>query len=163
MRFIRLSAVLSLVFVLSTALAYAKGPVQGTIQAYVVMQDADGKEIIQETSQAAPGQVMEYRLRFANTGESEVRGLKVVDPIPVQTTFVPESNNTSVSAKFEVSIDGGKTFESIPVTRIEKNADGTQQEIIIPPEQYTHLRWNVEDALNSNGGTQEYAYRVRVK
>lgn len=163
MRFKSLVRVLPLACVLCTGLAFAKGPVEGTIQAYVVMQDADGKEIVQETTQAVPGQIMEYRLRFANTGESEVKGLKIVDPIPVQTTFVPESNNTKVSASFEVSIDGGKTFESIPVTRIKTNADGSQQEVVIPPEQYTHLRWNSEDVLNSNGGTQEYAYRVRVK
>ncbi|MBX2879508.1 MAG: hypothetical protein KTR32_06210 [Granulosicoccus sp.] len=154
---------LPLACLLCAGMAIAKGPVEGTIQAYVVVQDENGKEIIQETSSAVPGQVMEYRLRFANKGESDVRGLKIVDPIPVQTIFIPDSNSTSVTSVFEVSIDGGKTFESIPVKRIETKADGTQQEVVVPPEQYTHLRWNAADTLNSNGGTQEYAYRVRVK
>jgi len=63
---------------------------------------------------------------------------------------------------FEVSIDGGETFESEPVTRIESQADGSQKEVIIPPALYTHIRWAVEDALEGEGGEQNYAYRVVV-
>jgi len=163
MRLRKFIQIIPLVLMCCAGLVWAKGPVEGTIQAFIVAQDKNGNEIIEETTQAEPGQVMEYRLRFSNQGDSAVKGLKIVDPIPVQTTFIPDSDSTAVSAVFEVSIDGGKTFESTPVVRIETQADGTQKKIIIPPEQYTHLRWNAEDALNSNGGVQEYAYRVRVK
>ncbi|MBX2882660.1 MAG: hypothetical protein KTR32_22105 [Granulosicoccus sp.] len=155
--------VVPLLFLFCAGLVWAKGPVEGTIQAFIVVQDKNGKEVIEETSIAEPGQIMEYRLRFSNQGKSAVSGLKIIDPIPVQTTFIPESDTTEVSSVFEVSIDGGKTFERVPVTRIETQSDGSQKKIVIPPEQYTHLRWNAEDALKSNGGVQEYAYRVRVK
>ena len=162
MRFRRSFLMMPLAVFLLAGVAFAKGAVEGTIEAFIVHTDAKGVETIKQTRTAEPGQVMEYRLSFSNNGEDAVKGLKIVDPIPSQTTFIPQSDSTDVTADFEVSIDGGKTFETEPVLRIETRADGSQIEITIPPEQYTHLRWNAKDTLNSGGEMQVYSYRVRV-
>jgi len=70
--------------------------------------------------------------------------------------------DTDVAATFEVSIDGGHSFEQEPVTRIETQLDGSQKEVVIPSSQYTHIRWAVADALDGKGGEQKYAYRVVI-
>ena len=154
------SAIIPLLF--TCGLAYANSPVEGFISAHIVSTDEKGAEVTEVATVAEPGEIMEYRLTFVNNGNSAVSGLKVVDPIPENTTFVSDSARTEVSATFEVSIDGGESFESEPVTRIESQADGSQKEVIIPPALYTHIRWAVEDALEGEGGEQNYTYRVVV-
>ena len=62
-----------------------------------------------------------------------------------------------------VSIDGGASFEGVPVVRYETQADGTEKKVIIQPEQYTHVRWVADEELQSKGGMHRYSYRVSVK
>jgi len=145
-----------------SGLVFGEGQVVGSVEAYIVSKDDKGNEVVERATQAAPGDVMEYRLIFTNNSDSPVKGLKVTDPVPVHTSFVAQSAHTEAEASFMVSIDGGITFEKTPVTRIETQSDGTQKKVIIPPEQYTHLRWDVKDVLDSDGESQVYAYRVIV-
>ena len=149
-------------FLFFAGLAYAKGPVTGEIKVFVVSTDDSGQEIVTEADETEPGQVMEFRIVFTNNGEESVRGVQVVDPIPLNTRFVSDSHQADVPASFEVSIDGGESFELEPVTRIETQADGSQKEVVIPPSQYTHVRWLAKEELTSNGGQHSFAYRVTV-
>lgn len=133
------------------------------MEAYIVSMDKNGKEVVEPTTDTRPGDLMEYRLTFTNRGESAVSGLDIVDSIPLNTTFIGDSAQSDADSRFEVSIDGGRSFEQEPVKRIETQADGTQKQVVVPPEQYTHVRWVVEEVLDANGGTQQYAYRVIVE
>jgi len=162
MRVTSLSIVLALVLGVA-GIAYAKGPVTGEIQAFIVTKDSDGQEKIQPAKETLPGQVMEFRIVFTNNGESGVSGIKVVDPIPENTRFIGDSHDADVAAQFEVSIDGGESFEVEPVVRLETQADGSQKEVVVPPEQYTHVRWVASEELESKGGKHSYSYRVSVE
>ena len=140
----------------------AEAQVEGRIEAYLVATDPDGAEVVRPAAVAEPGELMEYRLTFVNNGDAAVGGLQIVDPVPENTTFVGGSASTDVSASFEVSIDGGRSFEREPVTRVETQADGSQKEVVVPPSRYTHLRWAVDETLAGDGGEQRYVYRVTV-
>lgn len=142
--------------------AYGNGAVTGEIQAFIVSIGDDGDEIIHQAREAEPGHVMEFRIVFTNNGADDVRGIQVVDPIPQNTRFVQDSHQSDVPAAFEVSIDGGESFELEPVVRIETQPDGSQKKVVVPPEQYTHVRWLAEKELTSNGGQHQFAYRVTV-
>lgn len=160
--------VTSLTFFLALVLgvagfAYAKGPVTGEIQAFIVTKDGDGNEKVLLAEETVPGQVMEFRIVFTNNGDSDVSGIKVVDPIPENTRFIGDSHSADVPALFEVSIDGGKSFEVEPIVRVETQTDGSQKEVVIPPEQYTHVRWVATEELASKGGKHSYSYRVSVE
>ena len=151
-----LAALLSL-----ASLAWARGPVTGDIKAFIVTHE-DGEERVVEARETAPGQVMEFRIVFTNNGEESVSGIRVVDPIPESTTFVADSHSSDVSAEFEVSIDGGESFEPEPVVRIETREDGTQSRVVVPPSDYTHVRWLAKEELGAEGGQHRFAYRVSV-
>jgi uncharacterized repeat protein (TIGR01451 family) len=143
-------------------IAQADAPaVTGEIEAFLVTQSGDGEKLV-EATEAAPGEIMEFRIEFTNASEESVSGVQVVDSIPENTRFVGDSHAADVAAVFEVSVDGGESFESEPVIRIETQADGTQTEIVVPPSDYTHLRWIAEEALHADGGTQAFTYRVAV-
>jgi uncharacterized repeat protein (TIGR01451 family) len=143
--------------------AHAKSPVTGEIQAFIVSKNSEGIEKVLPAKEAAPGQVMEFQIVFTNNGDSDVKGIKVVDPIPANTLFIGDSHSADVPATFQVSIDGGASFEGVPVVRYETQADGTEKKIVIPPEQYTHVRWVADEELPSKGGKHRYSYRVSVK
>lgn len=143
-----------------TAASYAANPVSGNIQAFLINNDAVSEAPV---AQAEPGDVIEYRLVFTNSGESDVFGLNVVNPIPENTTFVSLSASTKIPSIFKVSIDGGETFESTPVKRIETQSDGSQKEVVIPPSMYTHVQWKADKPLLSDGGEHTYSYRVTIK
>ena len=140
----------------------AAPPVTGAIDAYVVTEDADGRETLKPADVAAPGQVMEFRIAFTNAGAEPVSGIAVVNPVPANTRFLPHSPAADVPATFEVSIDGGESFEPEPVTRIETQPDGSQATVVVPPAQYTHVRWLAAEPLPGDGGRHGFAYRVAV-
>jgi hypothetical protein len=60
-----------------------------------------------------------------------------------------------------VSIDGGKTFEGEPVKRMVENEQGKKVEKIIPPSEYTHVRWVLQQPLSA-GETKSFSYRSLV-
>ncbi len=137
-------------------------PVTGDISAFLVSEDAQGEERLVLAETAAPGQVMEFRIEFTNSGPEEVSGIAVVNPVPANTRYLADSHAADVGAAFEVSIDGGESFEPEPVTRIETQPDGSQATVVVPPGQYTHVRWVADEPLAAKGGRQSFTYRVAV-
>lgn len=146
-------------FGLSTG--YADDPIQGAMEAFVVELE-DNRETLLAAKEVEPNQLVEYQLTYTNKSESNINGLTVVGPVPEGTTYVSNTANADVSASLLVSIDGGKTFETEPVIRLETKDTGEVIEKVVPPEQYTHLKWKAENAIGADGGTQFYTYRVRV-
>ncbi|MGB1257754.1 MAG: hypothetical protein ACPG51_17920 [Thiolinea sp.] len=137
-------------------------PLQNSMAAYTVALDNAGNEVLQPASEVAPGQLVEYALTYSNTGNSALKDIVVTGPIPSATAYIGQSAFTHANAQLQVSIDGGNTFEAEPVKRIFTDASGKQIEKIIPPSQYTHVRWNMKQPLNA-GETQQFAYRSVVK
>ena len=137
-------------------------PVTGRIDAYLVTRADDGSERLRAAEVAEPGETMEFRIEFTNAGEEPASGITVVNPVPANTRFLPDTDGADVAARFEVSVDGGESFEPEPVTRIETQPDGSQAEVVIPPEQYTHVRWVPAEPLGAGGGAQRFHYRVAV-
>jgi hypothetical protein len=78
------------------------------------------------------------------------------------TSYIGKSAFTQAKANLQVSIDGGKTFETEPVKRMVTDANGKKVQKIIPPSVYTHLRWTMKEPLKA-GEVQNFAYRSTVK
>lgn len=161
MRRLLLAAVLALPL-LGPSAGHADEPIQGAMEAFVVQLE-DERETLLAAKEVEPNQLVEYQLTYTNVGESKINGLTVVGPVPEGTTYVSDTANADVDAALQVSIDGGKTFEPEPVIRLETKESGEVVEKVVPPEQYTHLKWKAQDAITADGGTQFYTYRVRVK
>ncbi|MCB1619132.1 MAG: DUF11 domain-containing protein [Thiothrix sp.] len=137
-------------------------PLQNTLQAYLVSADQQGREILQPTREVEPGQLIEYQLTYANTGNSALRDVVVTGPIPAATAYMPQSARTQAKAQLQVSIDNGRTFESEPVRRMITDKNGRKVEVIIPPSEYSHVRWIMKEPLQA-GMTRQFAYRSMVE
>lgn len=146
------------------AMAQAQGPLESLLEVFHVNQVATD-EGIQETlvnaDQAEPGSVLEYVLTYTNTGDGALSGFLVKNPIPANTRYLADSANASVSSEFMVSLDHGATFESEPVTRIVKDENGDDKEIVIPADQYNAIRWKVDESLEA-ASTMTMRYRVVI-
>ena len=145
----------------TSAFAGAKGPLQTSMDAYAITLDANGKEVATKTTEVDPKQIVEFRATYKNTSDDALQNLVISGPIPASTHYQAGSAKTKIAAAFEVSIDGGKTFESEPVKRMQKDANGNMVEVIIPPSKYTNVRWIPASGIAGNE-TQLYSYRVSV-
>ena len=137
-------------------------PLLGTMEAFVV-EKRDDKEKLVAANDVEPSQIVEYQLTYTNKGASRISGLTVVGPVPEGTSYVSNTAVADGTASLKVSIDGGLTFESEPVTREVVKDNGEVTEKVIPPDQYTHLQWIAQSAIEAEGGKQLYRYRVKVK
>lgn len=149
---------------ISAAAAFAaeNGPLQITMNAYAITADAQGNEVATQTKEVDPKQTVEFRAIYKNNSADPLSGVIVTGPIPKTTEYQAGTNQAPVAANFEVSIDGGKTFEGEPVKRMVKDETGQEVEAVIPPAQYTHVRWMPTDGIPGNA-EQVYSYRVKVK
>jgi len=138
-----------------------QSPLNTDMKAFVVTVDAKGKEKLHTAKKAEPGQVIQYQITSTNAGKQKLTGLMAVGPIPTHTHYVGRSAHTKSKAAMKVSIDGGKTFEDEPVKRKKTLQDGSVKMVVVPTNQYTHIRWEAKDALAS-GNKHVYHYRVKV-
>ena len=141
--------------------ALSEGALQSHMKAFVVTPQADGSESFEVAKSVEPGQVIEYRTVYSNSGDSIISGLAVVGPVPPGTRYLGESASSDITHEFEASIDGGTSWHNEPLVRMVRQPDGSDKEVVIPPQEYTHVRWKAADSIASNG-SQEYRYRVFV-
>ncbi|WP_422447751.1 MULTISPECIES: hypothetical protein [unclassified Endozoicomonas] len=153
-----MAVVLAASFMMSTAQAAEK--VRSQMLAYVVTSE-NGKETLKKAATAEPGNVLEYQLAYTNTSAEAMSGLNVAVPVPANTRYLDKTAITVVPSRFEVSIDGGKTWEGEPVKRLRKDNNGQLKEVVIPATEYTNLRWLVQRPLKG-GEVQQFTYRIQV-
>ena len=144
-----------------TTTLWAESPLSSKMETYLVAEK-NGQEVVTVTDEASPGDVVEYRLIYTNNAEQPLSGLEITGPIPANTAYLKDSAATDVDAAFMVSIDDGSSFEAEPVTRTLTGPDGQTQNVIVPPSDYTQLRWVPKNGIQP-GQALEYRYRVKVQ
>jgi len=155
---------LLLVLLMSTTIA-AQGPLKNTLEVFLVSQvnTQNGvEESLVRITEAKPGDTLEYVSTYENTGNSQLSGFSIKNPIPNNTSYISGSENASVNAEFKVSVDNGVNFETEPLVRNIKNAQGQEDAVVVPAEQYTILQWRINDQLAPNE-SMVVRYRVVIK
>lgn len=153
------------IFLLSTGLvtgaasaAFAEeGPLVSTLQAYKITVDADGKEQLTATEEAVPGDLLEYRIEYENTGDGALSSVVVRIPVPSEMEFVADSERASVSSIFEASINGGGDWAKEP---LKEMVEGEMKEI--NPTRYTNIRWIPAQQVAA-GEKMTFSYRAEVE
>ncbi len=126
-----------------------------------VVENAKGNESLRPTSVAEPGNVLEYQLTYTSKAKKPLAMQYISVPVPQNTLYIQNSAYTSVTSDFQVSLDGGKNWESEPVKRLRKDENGKLKEVIVPTSEYTHLRWHEKSDI-APGAIQKFHYRVKV-
>jgi len=127
----------------------------------VVMQtDDEGRrvEILKPALNVAPGDVIEWRLRAVNKSGRELENVALVIPIPPQTYYLDgsasplllERDDSKLTIRPQFSFDGGKTYGFPPLFKEVKeviNGEEVVKKVPVAPEEYTHVRWVLENML----------------
>ena len=139
----------------SSAYAEPQRDVLVTMEVKKVVKGDDGKEMLLSADQAKPGDILQYTATYTNKTNKSWRDLEATIPIPTYTEYVPASSRP---AGAKASLDG-QSFQSIPLRRKVKQADGKEVTQLIPYGEYRALRWFV-GKLSEN---QELKFSTRVK
>ena len=121
--------------------AQVKKDVGANLTVQKVVVSPDGKEQFLPADQATPDEILLYAAVYTNRTGGIVKGLVATLPIPQGVAYLAGS---AKPAGAKASTDG-VTFQTIPLKRKVKSADGTESEVLVPTGEYRNLQWNVSE------------------
>lgn len=119
--------------------ASAQQPVQVHLTVHKV-ERINGKETLSEATQAAPGETLEYRAVYSNTGKVSVQGVLATLPLPPGSVYLA---NSAQPAKVTANTANNAVFAAVPLTRRMVAADGASKEAQVPYADYRGLQWQL--------------------
>lgn len=154
----------ALVTILCTPLAAlaGQGTLTGNVEAHRVVTADNGREVYLPADEARPKDVIEYRLTYTNGGETTLRNVTVVDPVPVGTEYIVDTAARPHEGVVEFSVDDGETYHTWPILIKKTTADGKEIEVEATPDMVTHIRWTVANDLEPETAIT-FTYRAKVK
>ena len=127
-----------------------------------IVVDENNREIAVSADKVYPLDMIEYTLRYRNSGTASAEGINLVGPIPAGTVYL-DLTATDTEGKHPLfSIDGGRTFQDAPVTYVAVNDEGEEEARKATPDMITHIQWKVDGGLDA-GRELVVSYRVQVK
>ena len=134
--------------------APAKELVEAHLRQFIVVTGADGKEEFREADSVRPGDILEYRVRYANRSGKSVGNFTATLPLPEQLEYVPKSATPGATLVQVATADNKYAAEPLMRTAPGKKAEP------VPYAEYRSLRWNLGQ-LPADAVT-EVAARARV-
>lgn len=148
-----IAACLAVVAVVAQA---KQASVTATLAVFKITRDKDGAEQFTPVEAAKPGDLLEYRLTYANPTEQAVTGLQATLPLPEGLAYVAGSARPD---DVRASLDG-KAFAPVPLRRKVKDAAGETRTVDVPTSEYRALRWKI--ATLAAGGSTRLTARAKV-
>jgi uncharacterized repeat protein (TIGR01451 family) len=161
-RFLGLAAVLVLFLPLQVQADSNEGGLTGIIEAYQVVVNDDGMERLLPAEKARPKDIIEYKLTYKNNGNTPLQNIVITDPVPSEAVYIAESAYLPREGSVRFSIDEGRSYHEWPVKVLIETADGEQVWKDATPEQVTHIRWTLDEAIDPDQGVV-VSYRASVK
>jgi len=134
----------------------AARPLVSKLTQMLVKTGADGKEKLEDASSVKPGDIIEYRVTYTNSGKLPIKSVLAVLPIPLNTEYQPKTANpgaTLVSAATANGVYGAEPLMRTPA--------GKSKPEPVPYAEYRNLRWTLGQL--PAGGVTEVAARVKVQ
>lgn len=142
--------------VTENTVAAQQGPVHAVLSAHIV-QMKSGKEVLSDDARKAlPGDVIEYRVIYRNTGKQAVANVEAMLPLPEGATYQDGSARPKI---FMARIGNEKEFLVTPIKRQMLDAGGAKK-VEVPSSEYRELRWNLAEL--SGGESKTVSARIVV-
>lgn len=137
-----ISIILILMSMSLPIMAQDSGPVSSVLQVFKITEDAEGNEVVTETTEVKPGDLLEYRITYTNNDAGPITDLRPMLPVPTGMAYVKGSAQPALESA-SLTTAGGE-FLPIPITRQVRKPDGTLTNEEVPAREYRRLRWLVE-------------------
>lgn len=134
-----------------------------TVAEKEIIETVNGKQVRKRIAakSADPGQNIIFTLNYKNKGNEKAINVKIDNPIPKDTTYVVGSG-IGKNSKMLFSIDGGKTYEAPSLLKYTVTLnDGKKVQKQASPDQYTNVRWVINEIPVGGGG--KVGFQVKVK
>jgi uncharacterized repeat protein (TIGR01451 family) len=143
------------------ALAQPKVTIKITADKEIVTVE-NGQQVkrIVPADETIPGDKVRYTITYANEGSESAFKVAITDPVPEGTNYINGSAGGDGS-DITFSIDGGKSYKKPSLLFYDAvAANGTKQEKIASPEEYTNVRWVVSEIQPNASGQCSYWVQV---
>ena len=121
--------------------SYAASKITISNKAFVtkVIQKENGTMIkkLEPAKRVTPGELITYEISYKNPGAEPASNLVIKNPIPKSTVY------HSAEGKFEVSVDGGKSFGILKKLKVSEN--GKLRAAL--NKDVTHVLWKLNKPL----------------
>lgn len=144
-----------LLFVCASATAQTQPEVLTELSATRIV-GSGAAEKREPAATARPGDILEYRVRYSNSGKAKVRQLEITLPVPVGMIYVADSSRPEAA---KASVDG-IAYQPIPLKRTVIKKDGSAVEQSVPLTEYRFLRWKSQDL--EAGRKLEVSARMKI-
>jgi uncharacterized repeat protein (TIGR01451 family) len=118
----------------------------------------NGVETKQPAELVKPGDIVEYTVEYRNQSSKPVRDVRGTLPIPTGMSY---ENGSATPKNFWASTDG-KNFSVAPLKRRQKNADGSESEVLVPLKEYRALRWDLGEIAPNATSTVKARVKVLI-
>lgn len=142
----------------ATSPAASQSQIESQLSANRVEAGANGEQL-KSADKAGPGDVVEYRTRYVNKGNSGVNSLVAVLPIPAGAAYLDGTAKSTNTGTPQASLDG-VSFAAMPLKRVVRSADGKEKQELVPTAEYRALRWNLGQL--AAGKEMLVSLRVRI-
>lgn len=153
---------------LGGALAQTQAPLRLLLTQDLVTEVTENGKATEKLTPAPkavrPGDTLTQQLTASNVGRAALRGAVLGIPVPRGTVYLGGATPTNGRWTTQFSRDGGKTFAVAPLKKtiaVTENGKTTQKEVVVPPSEYTNVRW-VVSAVQPNE-TLKLGFRVKVQ
>ncbi|RME85998.1 MAG: DUF11 domain-containing protein [Zetaproteobacteria bacterium] len=147
--------------VAAAGVALAAQPIEVRIEAFkevVIEKDGKTERRWAPPKSVVPGDVIVYRVRFANKGDKPAEDVVVTDPLPKGVVYIPGSA-THPEAELLVSADG-KRFA--PEGKLFVRDEKTGKKRPARPEEIRALRWKLKKPL-APGAEGRFVFKAKVR
>lgn len=156
-------AILLLFAAVSAGTVFAQSPeLKGEMAAAKIVVDEEKGEIALPAEEVYPNDMVEYTLKYMNSGTAIAAGVDLIGPVPAGTVYIEKTATDIPGIKPLYSIDQGKTWHEAPVIIEVARKDGTVEKKKAEPEMITHVKWSLAGNLEV-GEEIMVSYRVHVK
>jgi len=155
-----LTTAIALVF---STVVLADIKLENIAQVEKIQKDANGKEVVKLTPAdlVVPGDVVVYTVTATNTGNAPAEKVVINNAISEHVLYIADSAGSVAIGKnttITFSVDGGKNYAAPQQLTVIK--DGVTR--AATPEDYTHVRWQLNFALEPQKSTSVF-FKARLK
>ena len=153
---LKLLLAISALFLPGVTLAADSVALSSTVFVEKTFADADGraKVTLHEPKVVTPGDRLIFILNYQNRGLAAANNFVVTNPLPSAVAY-----QGTADASAEVSIDGGKIWGALTALKV---ADGPSRWRSARPEDVTHVRWTMKQAIPA-GAQGKLSFRGIVR
>lgn len=130
-----------------------------SLEARVWIVGPDGARHAVAAQRAGPGELIEYRATYRNTGKRVLKQVQATLPVPANTTLVIPPGAGKQAWPPSASRDGQR-FDATPLQQMVRGPDGSVQAQPLPLAAYRYLRWPLGDL--PAGQSRTVSAQVRV-